>query len=199
MLVVGLTGGIGSGKSTVAELFTELQVPVIDADRIAQELTQPQSSALQAIVAYFGSRFLKKDGSLDRRQLRELIFNDPLKKQWLEKLLHPLIIQEIKNQLQQLQASYCLVVIPLLIETGPYSFIQRILVVNTPPELRLERATARDQASTAALQKIIATQAKTEEYLEKAQEVINNHSNLAELKQQVIRLHQHYLKLAKKE
>jgi dephospho-CoA kinase len=193
MLVVGLTGGIGSGKSTVAQLFSELQVPVIDADLIARQVTQPQTLALQQIVDYFGPSILKADQTLDREKLRQLVFDDPLKKKWLEELLHPLIIQDIKKQLQALKASYCLIVIPLLFETGPYSFIDRILVVHTPDETRLKRTQARDKTTAADLQKIMASQANTEESLAKAHDVIDNQGNLDELRQQVVRLHQQYL------
>lgn len=197
MLVVGLTGNIGSGKTTVANFFAKLNVPVIDADIIAKELLVNNSSLISVVVEYFGNAILNREGGIDRQRLRQLIFNHPAQKKWLENLLHPLIIEEIQQQLDSLKTRYCIVVIPLLIETGPYAFIQRILVVTAPREKCLERAYLRDQSPLVELQKIFDSQAKMAEHLAKADEVIDNHGDLEQLKKQVQQLHDHYLYLSK--
>jgi len=192
MLVIGLTGGIGSGKTTVAQLFAKQGVPIIDADLIAHELTQTEKPAWKAIIAHFGPLIVKPDKVLDRQKLRELIFNDVKKRLWLEQLLHPLIIEAIKKKIQELKDSYCIIVIPLLIETGPYSFIDRILVVDTLSETQIERLEKRDQSKRRDLQKIMASQTSREKRLAAAQDVIHNNGRLDELQDQVTQLHQSY-------
>jgi len=193
MKVIGLTGGIGSGKSTVAKLFADLGVPIIDADLIARELTQPQTFALDQISYHFGSSILKSDGTLNRPQLRQLIFSDPQKRLWLEKLLHPLIQQEIKRQIDKLNAPYCILVIPLLVESGAYSFINRILVVDTSEENQIQRLQERDQMTPSEVKAIMQTQATRDTRLAQAHDVIHNHGDQKELSQQVQKLHELYL------
>ncbi len=195
MLVVGLTGGIGSGKSTVATLFAKHGIPIIDADLIARSLTQPHQPAWEKILEHFGPTFLKPDQTLDRQKLREHIFNHPTHRYWLETLLHPLISQQIKNELEKIHAPYCLVVIPLLVETGPYHFIKHILVVDTPEETQILRLKTRDQAKAEDLQKIIATQANREKRLAAADEVVHNTGSLKDLQMQVEHLHRLYLSM----
>lgn len=195
MLVIGLTGGIGSGKTTVAQLFEKQGVPLIDADLIARELTETQKPAWKKISAHFGPGILKTDHSLNRQKLREIIFNDPGKRLWLEKLLHPLITEEIQNRLQKLQAPYCIVAIPLLIETGPYPFIDRILVVDVDEATQLQRLKARDQTRVEELQKIIASQTSREKRLAEAHDLIQNNGEQNELQAKVDKLHQFYLSL----
>lgn len=185
MLVVGLTGSIGSGKSTVAKLFAEQQVPIIDADAIAHQVASTKA---------INQKLMNHFGTTDRNTLRQLVFNDPIKRKWLEELLHPLIMAEIKKQLGELKAHYCIVVIPLLIETGPYPFIDRILVIDAPAEKCLERAAQRDKISSEEAQKIMASQATREARLAKADEVIYNQDSLEDLQQQVENLHRYYLK-----
>jgi dephospho-CoA kinase len=197
MLVIGLTGGIGSGKTTVAKLFAQYGVPVIDADLIARELTEPPQLAWEKIKAYFGPSILNPDHSLNRQKLRELVFNETEKRLWLEQLLHPLITETIEQRIQQLNAPYCIVVIPLLIETGPYSFIDRILVVDLADEMQMERLQKRDeQTSPAHLLKIVKTQSPREKRLAAANELIHNDGLITDLEIQVKQLHQFYLSLA---
>ncbi len=193
-LVVGLTGGIGSGKSTVSKLFNELGVPVIDTDVIARDVVQPGSFALAQIKLKLGQEALTATGELNRAQLRQLTFKDPALKAWLETLLHPLIRQQAKQQIDQVTTPYCLLVVPLLIENYPYPLIDRILVVDSPAELQLSRAIQRDQTSTAEIEAIMDTQASRKQRLELADDIIENRSDLASLKHQVTKLHDTYCK-----
>lgn len=196
MLVIGLTGGIGSGKSTVAKLFAEHGVPVIDADQIARELTQPKQPALSKIIRHFGREILQKDGALDRTQLRKIIFHDPQQRGWLEKLLHPLIQRKIKEQIKTFSAPYCITVIPLLFEVKPYPFIDRILVVDTPEYLQIARITSRDKLAKPHIEAILETQVKRDHRLAEAHDIISNEGSLASLIPQVEKLHQFYLSLS---
>lgn len=197
MLVIGLTGGIGSGKTTVANLFADLGVPIIDADVIAREVTQIGQPALESIAQHFGENILAGDGSLNRSKLRELIFKQPQEKKWLENLLHPLIRQHIETQIAALKAPYCIAVIPLLFEGKGYTFIDRILVVDTPSHLQIERTVKRDNTSISAVQSIINSQIKQDIRLAKADDVIKNEGGLAELREKVRILNSHYLALTK--
>lgn len=136
MLRIGLTGGIGSGKSSVANMFASLGAPVIDADVIARELVANQVNISEQIIQHFGDLVIDPDGSLDRNKLRKIIFADKVARHWLEALLHPLIIQEMQQLLTQISAAYCIMVIPLLIEaTEPYTLVDRILLVDAPGKI----------------------------------------------------------------
>jgi dephospho-CoA kinase len=137
MLVVGLTGGIGSGKSTVANMFAALGVSVIDADVISREITQSGKPAFNSIIKHFGERLILPDGKLDRSQLRDIIFEDPKQRLWLENLTHPLIRDEMSRQIKNITAPYCIAVIPLLLEVEFYSFINRILVVDASEQKQI--------------------------------------------------------------
>lgn len=198
MMKIGLTGGIGSGKSTVAQLFSELGIPVIDADVIAREVVMPGAKALTKIVEHFGSTILTTNGELDRQQLRQKVFSDSKERKWLEQLLHPLILEEMKSRAEQLHGDYCLLVIPLLLEIAPYEIIDRILVVDIPEELQIIRAQQRDNTNAAQIDAIIKTQVNRLQRLAVADDVIHNDGNLADLKKQVLELHQFYLDLIKK-
>lgn len=198
MLVIGLTGSIGSGKSTVANLFKEHGVPVIDADVLAREVTQPGSPAFKEIIERFGSELVSTDGSLDRGALREIIFSKPDERRWLEALLHPTILQRMEHTIKQLDAPYCLAVIPLLLETEAADFIQRILVVDLPEETQLQRASLRDKRTQDHIKTIINTQVSRDTRLSRAHDVINNAGDHTELAKQVDKLHQMYLKLGRK-
>jgi len=195
MLVIGLTGGIGSGKSTVAALFAAKGINVIDTDKLARVLTEPGQPAFEQIKKKFGEGVILKDGFLNRSALRQLIFKHPEYKEWLENLLHPLIREELKNQIQTSNSPYCIAVIPLLFETTPNPLIDRILVVDTAVEHQIARTQARDNASLEEVETIIKTQVSRQERLSKAHDIIHNHGPLEELSSQVEKLHQYYLTL----
>lgn len=199
--IVGLTGGIGSGKTTIANFFAALNVPIIDADIVARQVVEKGSPLLAKIVAHFGETILQKNGELDRLQLRQIIFNNEQEKTWLNNLLHPAIRLEMLRQLAENQADYVLWVVPLLIENNLTSFCNRVLVIDVLPEIQLERASKRDKSKTETIKSIIASQVSRAERLKYADDVIENNLPLEEglekIQQQVLQLHQHYLALAK--
>jgi dephospho-CoA kinase len=195
MLIVGLTGGVGTGKTTVSNMFAALGVPIIDADIIAHDVTRAGQPALKNIVAHFGKAILKND-QLDRTQLREIIFNHPDEKRWLEQLLHPIIIQQIKNDIQHIDAPYCIVAIPLLFESGPYDFIDRVLVVDADIAKQTERVAARDKTVPAEVTKMINAQWPREQKRERADDIITNEGSLIDLEKAVKALHQQYLQFS---
>jgi len=196
MLVVGLTGGIGSGKSTVARLFAEKNVTIIDTDQLARDLTQPTTSALQEIVKLFGQDVLLPNGALNRSKLRTIVFSDEKKRLQLEQILHPLIRNEVKRQSESSDSPYCIVVIPLLFETEPNPLIQRVLVVDASKELQLFRTSQRDNVSSDEVDAILKTQVSREKRLNLADDVIRNDGIVEDLYPQVEKLHQYYLSLA---
>lgn len=196
MLVVGLTGGIGSGKSTVAKLFAELNVPIIDADAVSRDITNPGDDAFLRIVKHFGADVLLPDDTLDRAKLRNIIFADPKQRHWLENLLHPLIREAMKEQIKKISAPYCLAIIPLLLETEFYSFINRILVVDAPEHLQIQRITVRDKTPITHVETILKAQASRNDRLARAHDVITNDGAPDDLIEQVRQLHEKYLRLA---
>lgn len=191
--VVGLTGGIGSGKTTVSQLFEKHGVPIIDADVIAHALTKKNTLAYKKIVAHFGNTILEHDDQLNRRMLREIIFNQPKEKVWLENLLHPLIRTAIHEAIQTVTAPYCICVIPLLTASTHYDFLNRILVVDTPIDIQIARVKARDQNSDALIQKIIATQSDRQKRRAIAQDILVNDQDIEHLIDSVDALHHQYL------
>jgi len=195
-LTVGLTGGIGSGKSTVAELFGRLGATIIDADEIARALVAPGEPALREIVTTFGSACLDERGQLDRGKLRRLIFSDPARRQQLEAILHPIIINNIIRLIHNIQTPYGIVVIPLLLETNQTGLVDRILVIDTPVNVRLARVGARDHLSKDEINAIIKTQATREMQLRAADDVICNAGHLDELAILVQKQHDRYLEMA---
>lgn len=196
MLVVGLTGGIGSGKSTVAKLFAEKGVTVIDTDQLARDLTLSGQPALNKIVAEFGKNILLSDKTLNRAALRQQVFTDPSKRRWLEELLHPLIRAETKRLIESAKSPYCIVVIPLLFETKPNPLINRILVVDATEEQQITRAKTRDRLSEKEIQAIIHTQVARQHRLDNANDIILNDGDLKHLIPQIEKLHLYYLKIA---
>lgn len=195
MLRVGLTGGIGCGKSVVAEMFRELGTPIIDADEIAHQLVLPGSPVLATIVKQFGETFLAADGSLDRKKLAQQVFSDPEQKKILEALIHPAVRDTIRQQLDNhQQASYVIVAIPLLLETGYTQLIDRILVVDCEEAQQIERVRQRDGRDEQQISHIMQQQISRSERLQQADDVLKNNSDLATLAQQVARLHERYLK-----
>jgi len=195
-MIVGVTGGIGSGKSEVSHRFAQLGITVVDADIVAREVVSLGNPALAAISQHFGQHILNADGSLDRRQLRTLIFENHNEKLWLENLLHPIIRKEIVAQLSQSTSSYSLLSSPLLLETKQNELVDRVLVIDATEDLQLQRASVRDRNNKNQLQKIMATQLSRSERCAKANDIIENHNDLNELDVAVKKLHTFYMKLA---
>ncbi|HEX7027127.1 MAG TPA: cell division protein ZapD [Gammaproteobacteria bacterium] len=199
MFVVGLTGGIGSGKSTIAKLFAEHNVPIIDADLIARELVEPGQAALEEIVDTFGPDVLNRDGTLDRRKLRARVFEDAGQRKRLEAILHPRIRHDMMERLEAVNAPYAVMVIPLLIDTGYWNMIDRILVVDVDEEDQLQRVMQRDGVTREQAQAIVDTQVSREDRLVAADDVIENHSDITALRKQVDALHERYVQRSLKE
>ncbi|MBD2811050.1 dephospho-CoA kinase [Xenorhabdus sp. Vera] len=195
--IVALTGGIGSGKTTISNVFSSLGVPLVDADIIAREVVAPGTPALLAISQHFGSDILLSDGSLNRALLRQKIFASPEEKQWLNALLHPLIHSETQRQLNQVTATYVIWVVPLLIENNLMHLADRILVVDISPETQIARTMARDGVNRKQVENILAAQASRHDRLDKADDVIFNHHGEQDIVSRVVELHQQYLKQAK--
>lgn len=196
MLRIGLTGGIGAGKSEAANLFSELGVPVIDADRIARELVEPGTEAYEEVVATFGKDIVSADGSLDRKQLGDLVFHDPKQRKRLEAILHPRVRDAIVREVQTLSAAYCVIVVPLLIESGMQDLVHRILVVSAPRGTRARRVMNRDAIGADQAQSIMDAQADDALRLGEADDVLDNTGNLEELRQSILALHRRYEQLA---
>jgi dephospho-CoA kinase len=194
--VVGLTGGIGSGKSTVVELFAKKGVSIIDADKITRDLTLPYQPALLKIVEHFGKDILHTEGTLNRAKLRKIIFDNPEEKQWLEKLLHPLVRIAMIHQAETSTSPYCIAVIPLLFETEKNPLINRTLVVDIDEEIQINRTIQRDQSSKEEVMAILKAQISREKRLAMADDVIDNTHNFEELVPQVEKLHRLYLLIA---
>ncbi len=193
---VGLTGGIGSGKSTVAGMFAELGVEVVDADLAAREVVKPPGEALEAIRARHGEAMLMADGSLDRARLRELIFADSAERAWLEQLLHPRIDELLRQQIDSCRSAYCLLVSPLLLETSQQRLADRVLVVDVCRETQLRRASNRDGSDRAAIEAIIGAQFSPAQRLRGADDIINNENARSALPGRVRGLHSRYLAMA---
>ena len=196
MLKIGLTGGIGSGKSTVTQIFSDLKIPIIDADIIAHQLVEPGKPAIKAIAKQFGQQILTDQGTLNRKQLKEIIFSDPEQKKTLEQILHPLVFAEMESQIKQLSSPYCILSIPLLLETQMQDFVDRILVIDCPVEVQLERVKNRDQLNIETIKSIIASQVPREQRRQAADDIIINDADTQALAEQVKKLHNLYLSLA---
>jgi len=196
VLKVGLTGGIGCGKSTVTAFFKQLNVPVIDADEIAHQVVAVGQPALLLIQQTFGSDSLNADGSLNRDFIRELVFTDPEQKKKLEAIIHPLVYQSIQADMAMLTAPYCILSIPLLFEVNRTDFVDRVLVIDCPIATQIERVQKRDNLSPERVQSIIDSQVSRAFRLAHAQDIIDNTQSNAELAQQVEKLHNLYLSLS---
>ena len=194
-IIVGLTGGIGSGKSEVSRRFEQLGITVVDADVVAREVVNIGSVALSEISAYFGQDILNADGSLNRAQLRSRIFENSDEKRWLENFLHPIIRKEIVSQLAQSKTPYTILSSPLLLETKQNELVNRVLVVDATENMQLMRASARDENNKDQIQKIMATQISRTERRQKADDIIENRGDFNELDLAVKKLHTFYLQL----
>jgi len=198
MLRVGLTGGIASGKSTISQLFAELNIPVIDTDVISHQLMQKGQEAYQKTLQHFGPEILNHDGSINRALLRKIIFSEPAQKAWLENLLHPLIRSRTEQQIAINQhLDYVLVVVPLMFETGFNQFLDHIIAIDCPSSTQLERLIQRDHIDQALAQKMLAAQLTNKQRIQLADSSIKNQDNRSR-KQDVLQLHARLLELNRK-
>lgn len=188
--ILGLTGGIGSGKSVASQHFEDLGIEVIDTDLIAREVVQPHSPTLNNIVLHFGNRVINHAGELDRKALRKIIFDAPKEKQWLENLLHPLIRTRVNDKLAHIQSPYGVLVSPLLFESKQHHKINRTLVIDCPEEIQQQRTSQRDDISIKDIQDIMATQLSREERNQQADDIIENSGSIEDLQQAIE--HYHY-------
>ncbi|MFM5135480.1 dephospho-CoA kinase [Aeromonas rivipollensis] len=197
MYVVAITGGIGSGKTTVANQFAAMGIEVVDADLIAREVVEPGTPALTAIASHFGPGILDQQGRLDRRVLRERIFSDPAAKSWLNALLHPIIRSEILRQCAAASSPYCLLVVPLLVENRLTSLADRVLVIDVDEATQIERTCRRDGVNREQAQAILASQASRSERLAMADDVLDNQIGTTEtIRERILALHETYLAFA---
>lgn len=200
MMIIALTGGIGSGKTTVTDLFRSLDVPIIDTDIIARKIVERGKPAYQSIINYFGEEILHKDKTVNRSTLRNIIFSSKTKRQYLEKLLHPRIWEEVKKLTLLLDTDYCIVVIPLLVENKTQAkpiILDRILVIDSEEETQIQRSIQRDNCNKESIKKIIESQVSREERNNAADDIILNNSDTDALLKKVETLHKKYLELAK--
>ena len=198
MLTLGLTGGIGSGKTAVSDLFAAKGITIVDADVVSRIVVEPGKPALEKIAERYGDEVIAADGSLDRRALRNIVFADPDDKtelRWLEQLQHPLIAEEIMRQLNASESPYRILVSPILIESGQSQMVDRILVVDVPETTQIERTVKRDDTNENGVKSIIANQMSREDRCAKADDIILNDKDLAHLEAEVEKLHQFYLSL----
>ncbi len=194
-LIVGLTGGIGSGKSAVCHEFEQLSVPIVDADVAAREVVASGSVGFTAVVQAFGEEILSS-GAIDRRKLRQVIFADETKRATLEGILHPRIRENIDNELAKLDSPYCILCVPLLVEKAGYQNVDRILIVDCPTEVQIRRVMERDDLTRAQVEAIMRTQATRDERLRVSDEVIENSGEFEDLEIQVQILHAKYMAIA---
>jgi dephospho-CoA kinase len=197
-LLIGLTGGIASGKSAVAELFAQLGAPVLDTDQIARDVVEPGTPTLAKLVAEFGSEILDANGRLDRARMRARVFADPAQRKRLEAITHPAIREELAARAQRAEGPYQIHVIPLLVESGRADLYDRVLLVDTTEEAQLQRLLARDGSSLEQARRILAAQASREDRLNAADDVIVNTGTLQDLQQFVQTLHRNYTILSER-
>jgi len=195
-MIIGLTGGIGSGKSAVSRIFEDNNITVVDADVVAREVVEPGQPALAQIAEHFGNSIITSEGALDRAALRVLIFKDKSERKWLEYLLHPLIREEIIKQLKQSRSPYSILSSPLLLETDQHSMVNRILVVDVPIEVQIERTIDRDNNSLEQVEAIISSQSSRDFKQQKADDIILNTGTIESLHEKVSALHLRYLQLS---
>lgn len=197
MFVVGLTGGIGSGKTAASDYLASLGITVVDADLASRVIVEPGQPALAAIEAHFGAEVIAADGTLDRRALRERVFADPEQRKALEAITHPSIGAEIMRQLQASRSPYTVLVSPLLLETSQHRMAQRILLIDVPEALQVARTTSRDEVPAAQVEAIMAAQMPREEKRARADDIVVNDGDLSHLQAQLDTLHARYLEMAR--
>lgn len=195
-LVIGLTGGIGSGKSAVCREFERLLVPVVDTDVIAREVVAPGSTGLEEVVSTFGEDVLGRDGAIDRGRLRQVIFADDKKRAALEAILHPKIRERVRDQLAAVTSSYCILCVPLLVEKGGYENVDRILVVDCPTEVQMARVMDRDNLTQAQVEAIMRSQATRDQRAQLADDIVENSDRLEALRTAVEAHHVRYTAIA---
>jgi dephospho-CoA kinase len=195
MLIVGLTGGIGSGKSAAAKIFSHFGIEVIDTDSLARQVVLPGSDALKKIVKHFGDQVLDLDDNLDRVELGRIVFNNAAERTWLEQLLHPVIDQYARDELAAANSEYAVLMSPLLLESGQRKLVDRVLVVDCSQDQQEQRVMKRSNLSLERVRKIIAAQMSHEERLMQADDIITNNTDLAALLREVTKLHEGYLEL----
>lgn len=196
---VGLTGNIGSGKSTAAKMFSQLGINVINADKISRQITQPGTDAYEQIRTHFGDEAIQNDNTLNRSYLRELIFKNPSERKWMEELLHPIIRAKMKKMVDLSSSPYSIIEVPLRLEKNTYPYIQRILLITAPEEVQIARVRARDNCSVEQAKTILATQPPLEERINHADDYIENTISIAELRIKIKALHDMYLHLAREQ
>ena len=198
-LVIGLTGGIASGKTTVANLFKQqFKIDIVDADIVAREVVEPGTPGLNAIIEHFGHDIVREDQTLDRAKLREKIFSNSDEKAWLNALLHPIIREKMIEDLEQVTSDYALLVVPLLVENKLDSLCDRVLVVDVEPQTQISRTVKRDNVSEEQAKAILASQASREQRLALADDVVKNNPDDPDLLLQITDLHEKYLAMCKK-
>ena len=195
--VVGLTGGIGSGKTAASNFLASLDIDIVDADVVAREVVKPGSPCLTAIAEHFGERVIDTQGQLNRRALRDIVFNDDPAKEWLNQLLHPAIRTRLLAQLQQADSPYVVLVAPLLLENQLQRYCDRVLVIDVPEALQLERTMQRDNSEQQQVEAIMASQLTREQRLQCADDIVHNDADLTHLQQQLTALDKRYRQLAK--
>ena len=195
-VVIGLTGGIGSGKTAASDYLASKGIQVVDADQVARQVVEPGQPALAAIRDHFGDQVILPDGQLDRRALREIVFSDPQARRQLEAITHPAIGAEILRQLQAADSPYVLLVSPLLLETTQHQMASRILLIDVPEALQLARTSARDEVPESQVRNIIAAQMSRQDKRSRADDIVVNDDSLEQLHEKLDALHQQYLALA---
>ena len=195
MLIIGLTGGIGSGKSVASDKFASLGITVVDADVASRTVVEPGKPALQEIESHFGSEIITEDGQLDRAKLREIIASDAKERKWLESVLHPRIGEQIAKEISESTSPYTLFVAPLLLETNSQEMCARVVVVDVPNDVQVERTAKRDKVPTDQVEQMVSAQMGREKRLEKADDVLLNTGTIEELEKKVEQLHKKYLQM----